>query len=267
MRPAINYDTVLSTDYAWFVYTVGSQANPANIRYNRLQWNNGIPAFQDSWSMAGLAVNGSITLDKNGLWDRAPQKNDGTTGSKGKADVESGRLSSTIVRKINGTQYLWTCRAIGVDSSGTGTSTSGDRCGIEWIKMTTGGTPAIVDQGRIYDGSASPRFYYMPSMAVNRNGDAIIACSASSVNDYIGGFYTWKLAGTANFATPISYVTGKTWFQSGDVFFRWGDYSESCLDPDGLTLWTIQEYAENRLGSPPPITEGFGTWILAVTPF
>lgn len=41
----------------------------------------------------------------------------------------------------------------------------------------------------------------------------------------------------------------------------------SCtnLDPDGLTIWTIQEYSETRYSVTLPNT--CGTWIGAVTPF
>ncbi len=48
-------------------------------------------------------------------------------------------------------------------------------------------------------------------------------------------------------------------------FPAWGDYSYTSLDPDGLTIWTIQEYAETRYD--PQLYNAFGTRIAAITPF
>jgi hypothetical protein len=42
-------------------------------------------------------------------------------------------------------------------------------------------------------------------------------------------------------------------YPAGGSESRWGDYSATCVDPsDGLTFWTIQEYAKG--------SENWGTW-------
>src|SRR5262249_18663785 len=51
---------------------------------------------------------------------------------------------------------------------------------------------------------------------------------------------------------PIRYWQGTDWMdhelvESG---VRLGDYSYTTVDPDGLRVWTIQEYAETRLQGP-----------------
>src|SRR5262249_20336229 len=63
---------------------------------------------------------------------------------------------------------------------------------------------SIAESGRIYDSSpASPVSYYMPSLAVNTNGDMIVGFSGSSANQYIGGYYSGKLSSGASPAMPI----------------------------------------------------------------
>ena len=68
-------------------------------------------------------------------------------------------------------------------------------------------------------------------------------------------------------AGPVRYFAGKDCFES-PIFgtARIGDYSWTTLDPDGLTIWTIQEYAELRTISS-QLQRAFGTRIAAFTPF
>src|SRR5262249_42596637 len=67
--------------------------------------------------------------------------------------------------------------------------------------------------------------------------------SGSSVNDFAGGCYTGTLYVGASPTGPIRYIAGKDWFgQTNIATARWGDYSHTSLDPDGNTIWTIQEY-------------------------
>jgi len=107
-------------------------------------------------------------------------------------------------------------------------------------------------------------FYYMPSAAVNKNGDAIIGFSGSSMNDYIGAYYSGVLNNGTSASQPIRYFNGKDWFGlTTDTL--WGDYSHTSVDPDNLTIWTIQEYAETRY--PDTAARAFGTRVGAITPF
>ena len=175
-----------------------------------------------------------------------------------------------MVRKIEGIQYLWTCHQIGVNSAGNADpppngSGTADRSGVAWYKIQTGPNVGIVASGRIYDTAATnPRFYYMPSLAVNKSGDMVVGFSRSSVNEYIGACYTGRLNNGSSPNAPIQYYAGKDWYGS-TVNFRWGDYSNTSLDPDGLTIWTIQQYAETRFTG--TFNLAWGTWIGAVTPF
>jgi hypothetical protein len=115
----------------------------------------------------------------------------------------------------------------------------------------------------------NPKSYYTPSLAVNTNGDMVIGFSGSSLNSYVSSYYWGRLSNGQSSANPVLYFGGKDWLdtQSPETIFRWGDYSHTTLDPDGLTIWTIQEYAETRYFSPGGFYNAFGTRIGAITPF
>ena len=99
---------------------------------------------------------------------------------------------------------------------------------------------------------------------VNKNSDTPVGFSGSSVNDYIGAYYTGKLSNGSSPSAPIRFFTGNDWVDN-TAGVVWGDYSYTSLDPDGLTIWTIQEYAETRFSAPGQ--NAWGTRVVAVTPF
>ena len=172
------------------------------------------------------------------------------------------------VRTISGTQYLWTCHHVGVNSSGNNDGSPADRTAVEWFKIQMQSTPpsaSIVSNNRIYDSAAtSPKFYYYPSLAVNQNGDVALGFSGSGVNDYIGAYYFGTLNGGSSPTAPIRFYAGKDWYSGNGSDIRWGDYSNTSLDSDGLKFWTLQEYAETRYATG---INAWGTRFVAITPF
>ena len=170
------------------------------------------------------------------------------------------------VRKLNGVQYLWTCHAIGVNKDGVDASppNAADRSGIAWYKIRMDNSIEIVNSERIYDRApSSPKHYYYPSLAVNSLGEMLLGFSGSSDNDYIGAYYVWRhnAGGTV---PPIRYFSGRGYFLSADAVFEWGDYSFTTPDPDGVRLWTIQEFADTQYDT--GIHNAWGTRILGVNP-
>ena len=134
--------------------------------------------------------------------------------AEGGEDVRGGkhpevRIPISVGRKINGTQYLWASRVIGVTSTGSGTNA--DRLAVEWFKIRTTPSVSIADTGRIFDnGATSPKFYYFPSLAVNTNGDMLIGFSGSSTNssntnDLVAAYYWGKLHNGSSSSTPVRY--------------------------------------------------------------
>ncbi len=263
ITPAINFDPVTTDDPAWFITLPG----PSSLYYNRLKWVHGFtaaPEWELPWSV--LTIPQSY-YDLLGGGISAPQ-----LGSPGRVAlyIQGGGLMNTVVRKIDNIQYLWTCHQIGVNSAGNndnppaGTGPA-DRSAVEWFKIQTTPSVNIASSGRIYDtAGTSPKFYYMPSLTVNRNGDMAIGFSGSSANEYISAYYSGRLNNGMSPIPPVRYGPGLDFFNASP-YFRWGDYSYTSLDPDGLTMWTIQQYAEARFNSTEFIA--WGTWIGATTPF
>ena len=96
--------------------------------------------------------------------------------------------------------------------------------------------------------------------------------SGSRATEYIGAFWVGRKAN--------GQTTRPTLLQAGRAYVvrapytvppdnkphaRWGDYSFTCVDPDGTKFWTVQEYAELDPARPvkPNETEAnaWGTWI------
>jgi hypothetical protein len=109
-------------------------------------------------------------------------------------------------------------------------------------------TPTLRQQGNL--GSGSGRNYWFPSVAMNGQGHVVMASSASDsgifasvnvaarlVGDTLGAFSYNNVA----YAGLAKYVKD---FGGGQN--RWGDYSETCIDPnDNQTFWAFQTYAES----------------------
>lgn len=260
---AVDIDPVSTNDSVWLIYADMVAAVPGtNLYYNRLKWTNGSPAGLEmtNWGQVSIGQSYSSARDLS-----APQQ--GTSSPR--IRLLDSRLMAATMKTLNGTQYLWTCRHIGVNQYGTNGTPAADRAAVEWFKIQTAPTVTNTDTGRIYDASASnPKFYYCPSLAVNRNGDLVIGFSGSSVNDFASAFCWGRLHNGASVNAPIRYFAGLDWVNEGGggATVLWGDYSHTSLDPvDGVTMWTIQEYAETRTSGPSTYT--WGTRITAVRPY
>ena len=240
IQATVNFDAVAADGIAWFV--AKGQGQPGPIQYGRLKWINGTPQFlEDPWNNSLSAPQSYFDLDNNFSFS-APQKpygdnNQGITMNTG------SRLMMAVVR--NG--HLWTCQHVGLNAQGSynGDPESALRTGCQWFKLqisTDGQSLSIADHNRIYDNaSSSPYFYYFPSLMVNSAGDMVMGFSGSRDTEHIGAFYPGRRANGAQPNKPILIQAGRSYFD----FNRWGDYSYTSLDPnDGLTFWTIQQYAE-----------------------
>jgi hypothetical protein len=197
MYAAVNFDPISSTEPAWFIFKQDDK-----LYYNGLWWTNGTGATPEwllsvagdpgAWPSLGITNSFSeLTFTSGSI--HAPQLN-------GSNLIEnSSHLMAPVSRKLGGVQYLWTSHAVGVNSNGlhdpNGTPASpADRTAIAWYKIRLDSPVAISDSGRIYDTApVNPKFYYLPSVAVNKNGDMLLGFSGSSVNDYIGAYYTGKI--------------------------------------------------------------------------
>jgi hypothetical protein len=102
---------------------------------------------------------------------------------------------------------------------------------------------AILAQGRISDPL---RWYYYPSIGVNKDNFAAVGFSGSSIIEYAGGYYT-LIQPSSGTAEPVALLKpGEALYSKtlGGSENRWGDFSATVVDPvDDVTFWTLQEYA------------------------
>ena len=156
-------------------------------------------------------------------------------GSTEKLDTLGDRLMTWLqYRNIGGTESLWVSRTV----------VSGTTYGLRWMEvrnMKT--TPSVYQQGT-YAPDANYR--WMPSLAVNKNGDMAIGYSVSSSSMYPAIRYAGRLStdalGTLGL-TEATMIAG-TGAQSGG-YNRWGDYASMSVDPvDDCTFWFTTEYYE-----------------------
>jgi hypothetical protein len=118
------------------------------------------------------------------------------------------------------------------------------------------------DVGRIWDKCGSqPRWYYYPSLMVNSHHDVVVGFSGSSELSFVSAYYSGRRAGCTAMESPVLIKAGEEYYD----LERWGDYSYTSLDPsDGLTIWTVQEYARPPLPPPPVPRPAWGTWIARI---
>jgi len=280
IQPAVNFDTVTSNGYAWFVakgppeYGTQSGTNyygGGAVYYRRLQWlgtnadwveTNWVsvpspqPDYRDYYDFDGTNI--STSTQAGGLG--APQL--GGTNRIALKYVGS-RLMMAVIR--NG--FLWTCQHVGLTGTngvylGDQTGASVDRSAAQWLKLqigTSGTGLTHREHGRIFDPSRTNSYwYYFPSLMVNCSGDMVAGFSGSSQSNYVGAFFASRLTGCSVSAGPRLIHAGAGYYNSD----RWGDYSRTCVDPtDDWKFWTVQEYAL-------PILDSYqwATWIAGIRP-
>ncbi len=144
--------------------------------------------------------------------------------------------------KLNGVESLWLTHTVG--SGG-----SPNRAQPRWyqLKVTGGVVASSPTQQSTWAPDSKNRF--MPSLAVDANGDMALGYSVSDSTMYPAIRYAGRLA-----ADPLgtlgqgetSLIEGTGFqcctFSSGSTNTRWGDYSAMSIDPDGCTFWYTNEY-------------------------
>ena len=248
-QPALNLDAVSSSSPAWFFAT---SPGSSSLVHRKLVWSNGNASL----------TNVSAVLNTPAAALQLPD----APASGSALNTGDARLQSATIRN----ERLWTCRTVAVNSAGT---TSGaDRTACEWFEIdVSASAPSLEQNGRVFDSSPSdPRFYYFPSIMVNGQGHAVLSCSGSRSTEFAGCYYAGRLATdpSGTMGEPVLLRAGNAPYVQFDFNNpprnRWGDYSYSTLDPsDDMSLWTIQEYAENP-GAPvgnDRVTSRWGTRI------
>ena len=163
---------------------------------------------------------------------------------------------------LNGRESLWLTHTVG--SGGTS-----NRAQVRWYELpVTGGTIASSPrQQSTWSPDSKNRF--MPSLAVDKNGDMAVGYSVSDATMYPAIRYSGRLAGD----TLSQLTQGETTLVQGNGFQcctfgdgstngRWGDYSAMTIDPDGCTFWYTNEYYDAH-----PTTGAEDDWLTRIGSF
>jgi hypothetical protein len=191
-------------------------------------------------------------------------------GTTGGIDALDDRLFEAMVgtNPTNGTVSIWTAHNIRMDAAGNG-SAGGNRDGARWYQIgTLDSSPSLIQSGSVFDTALSnPTFYWMPSVAQNGQGHASINMSQAGTGQFAQIASSGRLFGDSPGTTEAPFITqdSTSSYNAGtDSPRRWGDYSQTVVDPsDNMTFWTFQEYANAnnswgvrviQLQAPPPAT-------------
>ncbi len=178
----------------------------------------------------------------------------------------ASKLNAPHVRN----KQLYVCHNIQVDYTGTG-NPGGDRVGVRWYQFDLTGDPtgngcgietettcpALVQWGTVYDPEITdtPKFYYIPAIMTNKNGDLVIEGTVSGSNDYINVFYAGRKAtdplGTLRDPVLLTDNTTNSFnfgplnnYGNGNIGQRWGDLSSLAPDPSNdLAIWSTGMWA------------------------
>jgi hypothetical protein len=206
-------------------------------------------------SLGGWAVPGGEILPQ--LAEPSPG-----TGTR-KIESADAQMRGNVVYR-NG--FIYTCQTVGLPAGGLTHTAS------QWGKLSTTGD--FVEGGRVEDPTATAtnggKWYAYPSIAVNTLNDILLGFSQFSSSQYASACYTFKARGdaTGTMRDPVVYKSGVAYYEKtySGTRNRWGDFSHTCVDPtDDFVLWTIQEYADEKVDT----GNGSGrwdTWWASVTP-
>jgi hypothetical protein len=217
-----------------------------NVVFRAINWNTSVnPPTPSLGSVQEITTPGYGSQPTSGGSPAAPVSN----GSGGTTFVQTNddRLLMAVIRDGK----LWTCRTIGVNSTGGGTSPNRNAC--EWLQFDVSGTtPVLLQSGRVYD-SATTNFlhYYFPALSVNGQGHMVIGFSGSNATTFVNSYATGRLSSDATGTTPGAITTLRTGEAAYLLNFdssprRWGDYSYTSIDPaDDMSFWTAQTFARS----------------------
>jgi hypothetical protein len=256
MAPAVTYDNSVGTEFLFQTFN-GNPGNGTGL----LRLSSVTGAVGSELLNVGIGPGGQGLTIVNQSWDQcglpgcadfAPQ-----SGTPTKIDAGDDRMLKLVFRN----NKLWASQTVFLPAGGP------NRAAVQWMQLDTtfnGGTNGNVLQfGRIDDSSGT--FYRAyPTIAVNSSEDALLGYSVFSSGIFASARYAFRshIDALNTFQAEGVLKDGlgpydKTFGQGSN---RWGDYSNTVVDPVNDTdMWTIQEYAEVPTGSGAD-SGNWGTW-------
>ena len=208
------------------------------------------PANSTLGSDAAHHLNAQITV--NGFINDAspalvPQK-----GTSRKLDTLGDKIMTPVVyQNRNGTESLWADHTIVLNYPQGPTA-------VRWYQFdVAGGTfPATPVQQQDWSNGNDGLWRWMPSIAVDENGNTAIAYSTSSESMFPGIRYAGRFATDPlnNLGQGEAIMTNGAGSQT--VGNRWGDYTMTTVDPaDGISFWHTNEYYPSATPTPTPLAQ------------
>src|SRR5213075_2974460 len=161
-------------------------------------------------------------------------------GTAQKLDTLGDKIMTPLVyQNRSGTESLWASQTVILNYPNGPTA-------IRWYQMsvTRGNFPGTLAQQQSWTNGNDGLWRWMPSIAVDKNGNMALAYSTSSVTQEPSVRYAGRLASDPlnNLGQGEAVMTaggGHQTHSSG----RWGDYSMLTIDPaDNLSFWHTNEY-------------------------
>jgi hypothetical protein len=161
-------------------------------------------------------------------------------GTAQKLDTLGDKIMTPLVyQNRSGTESLWASQTVILNYPNGPTA-------IRWYQMnvTGGNFPATPVQQQSWTNGSDGLWRWMPSIAVDQNGNMAIGYSTSSATQEPSIRYAGRLATDPpnNLGQGEAVMTaggGHQTHSSG----RWGDYSMLTIDPaDNLSFWHTNEY-------------------------
>jgi hypothetical protein len=148
-------------------------------------------------------------------------------------------MTPVVYQNHNGTESLWASQTVMLNYPNGPTA-------INWYQfdVTGGNFPATPVQQQTWSNGNDGLWRWMPSIAVDQNGNTAIGYSISSPNMFPSIRYAGRLASDPlnDLGQGEAIMTNGTGSQT-DTGSRWGDYSMTTIDPaDGITFWHTNEY-------------------------
>ncbi|MFA8299983.1 MAG: PKD domain-containing protein [Hyphomicrobiales bacterium] len=241
ITPAVTYDNDLEEVYCLATSYSSSSSGKSYTKLYEISGEVNDPKYD---YLGSLSANISYSRNPaHGGSNFLPQK-----GSSAKVCANDARMQKTVLRngKIYGVHNCWL-------PAGSPTHQ-----GVAWWCIDVN-EKEIIERGFIEDPDAN-RHYAFPSIAVNANEDILVGFSVFGEDIYPSAGYAIKYADNEEnvFCKPIIYKEGLSSYLKdfGDSGNRWGDYTATVLDPNGLDFWTLQELAIN----PKSGTDAWSTW-------
>ena len=195
--------------------------------------------FHVDWSNTGGSSFSGPTDVPIAIFNAGPSTVPEKTGNS--IDTLSYRLMmQNQYTNLNGVESLWLTHTVGG---------SGSVAQVRWYQLPVTGGQIATAPAQQSTWAPDTKNRFMPSLAVDKNGDMAVGYSVSDSTMYPSIRYAGRLASDpANTLGQgeTSLIEGTGYqcctFSDGTTNTRWGDYSAMTIDPDGCTFWYTNEY-------------------------